>query len=186
MTAFRCTAKLLKALKMTPVSAPEQSTNRLGDWSANLVRYARKPFVIAVAEHSRVAIIVPAAPYATLRERFKEELLCLFNDLEIPESQIEAEFAAMAPLQIARSNSRSVLASINQYHQVVSSLLTDEEPWSTVDLMRRLAEDISKPNSYEAAGDVARARFSLEPIIGPARRREMTKLFAQIAREHQR
>ena len=171
MTVLRCTAKLLKSLKVTPEADPPAPKNRLGDWSANVVRYGRKPFVIAVAENSRLALLLPAAPYATLQERFLEDLPYLLRYLHIPEAMIEAEIAAMAPLHVAKTNSRSVLASINQYDFMISCYLAGES-WTTVDLMKRMAEEISKPNDYQPAGDVVRARFGLEPMIGPAMRVE--------------
>ena len=37
MTAFRCTAKLPKAMKGKPVAAPGTARNRLGEWTAMLV-----------------------------------------------------------------------------------------------------------------------------------------------------
>lgn len=170
MTAFRCTAKLRKSLK-TESAMESEAGNRLGDWSANVVRHGRKPFVIAVAEDSRLALLLPAAPYATLLDRFLEDLPYLLRYLHIPEAMIEAEIAAMAPLHVARTNSRSVLASINQYDFMISCYL-DGESWTTVDLMKRMAEEISKPNDYEPVGDVVRARFGLEPMIAPAMRAE--------------
>ena len=169
MTAFRCTAKLLKSLKARVTPEPDEAANCLGDWSANVIRYGRKPFVIAVAEHSRLALLLPAAPYATLLERFLEDLPFLLRYLHIPEAMIEAEIAAMAPLHVAKTNSRSVLASINQYDFMISCYL-DGESWTTVDLMKRMVEEISKPNDYQPVGDAVRARFGLEPMIGPAMR----------------
>lgn len=148
-----------------------EAGNRLGDWSANVVRYGRKPFVIAVAEHSRLALVLPAAPYKTLLARFMEELPDLLRYLRIPEAMIDAEIAAMSPLAFARTNSRSVLASINQYDFMISCYL-DGESWTTADLMKRMAEEISKPNDYEPVGDVVRSRFGLEPLIVPAMRAE--------------
>lgn len=170
MTALRCTAKLLKPLKTKPAADVPAPTNRLGDWSANVVRYARKPFVIAVAEYSTIGLILPAAPYATLVERFLEDLPYLLRYLHIPEAQIDAELTAMQPMRIAKTNSRSVLASINNYDLMISWLLADGEDWTTIDLMKRIAEDISKPNDYQPTGDAVRARFGLEPMIGPAMR----------------
>jgi len=182
MTAFRCTAKLRKLLKATVEPAPLKARSRLGDWSANVVRHGRKPFVLAVAEHSRLALLLPAAPYKTLIDRFTESLPYLLRYLLVPEPLIDAELKAMQPLQIAKTNSRSVLASINQYDFMISCYLGNGESWTTVDLMKRMAEEISKPNDYEPVGDVARKLFGLEPIIGPALRAE----FSQVEAEHER
>ncbi len=94
---------------------------------------------------------------------------------------IEAEIAAMKPLHVAKTNSRSVLASINQYDFMISCYL-DGESWTTVDLMKRMAEEISKPNDYQPVGDVVRARFGLEPMIAPAMRAESAPCRVRSAR----
>ena len=187
MTALRCTAKLLKPLKVAPEPDIPAPTNCLGDWTAHIVRYARKPFVIAVAEYSRIALILPAAPYATLVDRFLADLPYLLRYLHIPDAQIESEIAAMKPMRIAKTNSRFVLASINNYDLMISWLLADGTDWTTLDLMQRIAEDISKPNDYQPTGDALRERFGLAPIIGPAWReqaRQFDMAYRQSPDEH--
>ena len=69
MTALRCTAKLLKAMKATPVANPAPATSRLGDWHANLIRVSRTQLVIAVNDATRFGIVVDAAPDGLLRAR---------------------------------------------------------------------------------------------------------------------
>ena len=54
MTALRCTAKLLKAMKARPVANPAQATNKLGEWTANLIRVGRIQLVLAVSEPTRL------------------------------------------------------------------------------------------------------------------------------------
>ncbi|GAB3672338.1 hypothetical protein GCM10028792_06220 [Salinisphaera aquimarina] len=125
--------------------------------------------MLAVAEHSRLALLLPAAPYKTLVERFTESLPYLLRYLLVPEPLIDAEMKAMQPMQIAKTNSRSVLASINQYDFMISCCLAGES-WTTVDVMKHMVEEISKPNGYEPVGDVVRGLFGLEPIIVSAMR----------------
>lgn len=53
MTALRCTAKLLKAMKEKPDLDPAPARNMLGEWTATLVRVSRIQLVIAVSEPTR-------------------------------------------------------------------------------------------------------------------------------------
>ena len=69
MTALRCTQKLLAVMKVAPQqAAPKLSTNRLGDWSLNLL-HTRPKLVVAVCEHGRLGLVLAATPYATLPKR---------------------------------------------------------------------------------------------------------------------
>jgi hypothetical protein len=112
---FRCTQKLLKAMKVKPVAEPAPSTSRLGDWTANLVRVGRIQLVIAVSEPTRLAVVIDAAPYAEIAERFPHALFKALLDMGIPSDEAAAEAHDMEHPQLAASNSRSVLATLNQF-----------------------------------------------------------------------
>ena len=71
MTALRCTQKLLTAMKVAPAQPPAPGANRLGDWALNLL-HTRPKLVVAVSEHDRFGLVLEAAPYATLPQRFVE------------------------------------------------------------------------------------------------------------------
>lgn len=60
MTTFRCTAKLMKE---APETDPAPADNRLGEWTATLVRVGRIQLVLAVSEPIRFAVAIDAAPY---------------------------------------------------------------------------------------------------------------------------
>lgn len=74
MTALRCTSKLLTAMKVAPSAPPTSGANRLGDWSLNLL-HLRPKLVVAVSEHDRLGLVLEAAPYATLPQRFPVAVL---------------------------------------------------------------------------------------------------------------
>lgn len=74
MTALRCTQKLLTAMEATPSAPPATGANLLGDWSLNLL-HTRPKLVVAVSEHDR--LVLEAAPYATLPQRFVESLIAI-------------------------------------------------------------------------------------------------------------
>ena len=76
MTALRCTQKLLMVIKVAPTknAMPELGTNRLGDWTLNLL-HTRPKLVVAVCEHGRLGLTLAAAPYATLPQRFVKAVI---------------------------------------------------------------------------------------------------------------
>ena len=165
MTAFRCTAKLLKAMRVRPVAEPEPARNKLGEWTATLVRVSRIQLVIAVSEPTRFCVAIDAAPYAKVAERFGEALFVALLDLGIPPAMAAAEIAAMAPMQLAASNSRSVLGSLNQYAWQADCAIYSRDALSAVELTRDLAQMIVlKPKGIDFPADRVREAFGLSPI----------------------
>lgn len=99
MTALRCTQKLLTAMKVTPSSPPALGMNRLGDWSLNLL-HTRPKLVVAVSEHDRFGLVLEAAPYATLSQRFLDAVFMQLLSIGVPHDVARHECDAMQPLTI--------------------------------------------------------------------------------------
>lgn len=115
MTAFRCTGKLLKVMKARPVPEPAQPTGCLGEWTANLIRVSRIQLVLAVSEPTRLGMVIDAAPYALIPERFSQALFKALLYLDIPPELAAEEAETMRDMELAASNSRSVLVTLNQF-----------------------------------------------------------------------
>lgn len=165
MTALRCTAKLLKAMKASPVAALAVPRNRLGEWTANLVRVGRIQLVLAVSEPTRFGVVIDAAPYAGVPERFCHALFEALQGIGISADAAVHEVEAMLPLQAAASNSRSVLATLNQYAVHVEADLHYGVAHSAEDLTRRLAETVvCRPVNIGFPADRVREAFGLAPI----------------------
>lgn len=165
MTAFRCTAKLLKAMKEAPETDPAPASNRLGEWTATLVRVGRIQLVLAVSEPTRFAVAIDAAPYATAPQRFAAALLAALLELEIPAEQALAEIEAMLPLQVAASNSRSVLGSLTQAAWFADCAIYSRDAVSAREVTRDLARMIvMKPKGIDFPADRVREAFGLTPI----------------------
>lgn len=172
MTAFRCTAKLLKAMKATPVGEPQPARNRLGDWTANLVRVSRIQLVIAVSEPTRLGVVMDAAPYAAVPERFQHALFHALLHIGIP-AELAAEEAS-ASLELAASNSRSVLGTLNQFAEQVACDLYYGQACSAMQLTQRLSETVVlKPKHINFPADRVREVFGL-PLLD--RRRQVNTL----------
>ncbi len=118
MTALRCTQKLLTAMKVAPSAPPAPGTNRLGDWSLNLL-HTRPKLVIAVSEHDRFGLVLEAAPYATLPQRFTDAVFAQLLTIGVPPDAARRECDAMQPLIITATthypNRLSLQANLKDY-----------------------------------------------------------------------
>ncbi|MGH8528218.1 MAG: DUF6933 domain-containing protein [Nevskiales bacterium] len=165
MTVLRCTAKLLKAMKARPVANPAPAQNRLGEWTANLIRIGRIQLVLAVNERTRLGLVIDAAPYAMISERFTQQVFKSLLWLGIEGDHAAAEAEATRPTQIAASNSRSVLATLNQFAWRAEVDIHYGKANSAAELSHRLADEIvCKPKHIGMPADRVREAFGLAPI----------------------
>ena len=118
MTTLRCTQKLLTAMKVAPSAPPSLGANRLGDWSLNLL-HTRPKLVIAVSEHDRFGLVLEAAPYTTLPQRFVEAVFVQLLAIGVPPDTARRECVAMQPLTITATtpypNRLSLQANLKDY-----------------------------------------------------------------------
>lgn len=147
MTALRCTQKLLAAMKVAPSAPPVPGANRLGDWSLNLL-HTRPKLVVAVSEHDRLGLVLEAAPYATLPQRFVEALLAQLLAIGVPPDVARRECEAMQPLTITATtpyaNRLSLQANLKDYAWQVEWMMADSESLAAINA--RLADYIVSIN----------------------------------------
>ena len=162
MTALRCTAKLVKALKQQLVTDPPLPSNRLGEWTANLVRLGRKSYVLAVNERTRLGIVVDAAPYASLTIRITERIFMALIALGVEPDQAAAEAESTRPTAFAKSNSASVLATLTRYYFDLEAVVHYDAPQSTAALSARLLDQVViDPKHIGFPADRVREAFGL-------------------------
>ena len=127
MTALRCTQKLLTAMKFKPAAPPASGGNVLGDWSLNLLHVRPCKLVLAVSEHDRFALVLEAAPYATLPQRLVDALFMQLAYIGVPPDVARRECDVMQPLTITATthypNRRSIQANMTDYALVVEYML---------------------------------------------------------------
>ena len=118
MTALRCTQKLLTAMKVAPSAPPAPGTNRLGDWSLNLL-HTRPKLVVAVSEHDRFGLALEAAPYVTLPQRFIDAVFAQLLSIGVSPDVARRECDVMQPLTITATthypNRLSLQANLKDY-----------------------------------------------------------------------
>lgn len=166
MTILRCTQKLLSALRvkiMPGADAPRAANDnaRLGDWTLNLLHVRPTKLVLAVSEHDRLGLLLEAAPFSTLTERFTEALFAHLLTLGIPPDIARRECDAMQPLTVGRTsdydNRLSIQGNMTDYTRLIDWCLDDRMP--LVEINARLARQISKPTGYAYPMDLARKRL---------------------------
>lgn len=148
MTALRCTQKLLKAMKVTPSAPPAPGANRLGDWSMNLL-HTRPKLVVAVSEHDRLGLVLEAAPFATLPQRFADAVFVQLLAIGVPPDEARHERDAMQPLVVTATtgyaNRLSLQANLKEYAWLVEVRQTGRnEPIAATNA--RLADNIVSIN----------------------------------------
>jgi len=143
MTALRCTQKLLTAMKVKPSAPPAPGANRLGDWSLNLL-HTRPKLVVAISEHDRLGLVLEAAPFATLPQRFIEAVFVQLLAIGVPPDLAQRECEAMQPLTLTATtpyaNRLSLQANLKDYAWQVEWMMTDGESLAAINA--RLAEHI--------------------------------------------
>lgn len=148
MTALRCTQKLLTAMKVAPCAPPASNTNRLGDWSMNLL-HTRPKLVVAVSEHDRLGLVLEAAPFATLPQRFAEAVFVQLLAIGVPPELAQRECDAMLPLTITATtpypNRLSLQANLKDYAWLAELWLMDRDK-SLAEINARLADNIVSIN----------------------------------------
>lgn len=117
MITMCCTQKLLRRLRIDkPGSIAMPPTNALGNWYVNLIYIGRTQMVIATSERSLLTVLLPAADLCnSLVVNLVDTTYLLLQEIGIDSDCAEREADAMQPALIAQTESRSVLASMNDF-----------------------------------------------------------------------
>jgi hypothetical protein len=125
MTIIKCTTKLLNELGVKPANAPDQPPC-LCDWHANVLRLDRKKYVLFTNDQTLYSLFVPwnKSPWSTdIMERFRFGLLKSLMSEGLAEEQIKYLLSEHAQFTITKTNSRSVLGSMNDLTIQIKSMI---------------------------------------------------------------
>ena len=111
---LRRTEKLAAVLPVT-TATPEDSDTALGDWYVNRLVVDRQPLLLLVSALTLLPIVVPGRDVRTLPVRLPDLVRQRLQRLYLPGEWIDAEVAAMAPVTVAKTASRSVLGVMNDF-----------------------------------------------------------------------
>jgi len=115
MVILRPTASLAKRMKVKLQPSDQSSSTRLGDWYALDIVLSRKQFILCVSSKSRLAVVLEAAPYATLPDRLSDAVTEVLREIGVSEGMIQEERAEMAQVVLAKTLNKSILGTMNDY-----------------------------------------------------------------------
>lgn len=122
-------------MKVAPSAPPPPGANRLGDWSLNLL-HTRPKLVVAVSEHDRLGLMLEAAPYATLPQRFVDAVFVQLLAIGVPPDAARRERDAMQPLTITATtpyaNRLSLQANLKDYAWQAEWMIDEGAPLAKI------------------------------------------------------
>ena len=112
--SLHATKKLLDRAKQPVMPRVAEPTTWLGNWYGTVL-FWRPQLALLVNEGTLFPVLMPLAPAATLLDRFPEALGETLEAAGVDRSFIDAEVAAMARGQWARTANRSVIGIMNEF-----------------------------------------------------------------------
>jgi uncharacterized protein DUF6933 len=157
MLVVRCTAKLLRRLNAEPDVTSARSTTRLGDWYATVLPTRPRHRILLVNEASRLPVLLPAREIATLGQRIPDAIARVLEDLGIDADVVDKERRAMAEVTFAKTASRSVLGTMNEFVFFLEHLLPSNPHLADHALGMRLGQVLVTvpPLGYQLPSEMA-------------------------------
>ena len=167
MMVLRCTQKLLTRLGNAGDPSPLESTTRLGDWYGTIVRLGRTQHLMFISQNSRLAAVLPARDAKRMFQVLPDVICSLLVEIGIPTSDIKEERERMSAVAFSRTQSRSLLGTLNDYSTMARyGYLQRGVRESPEELMRFLAQTPILPLKGASPIDLTRAAFQLPPSSG--------------------
>jgi hypothetical protein len=141
MVVLRCTQKLLVRLKQTRDVPAVESTTRLGDWYANILRIGRRQHLLFISERSRLPVVLPITESKRLTTVFPDAVCERLAIVGINPEDIADERARMSEIAFRRTRSRSLLGTLNDFaFMAQKGNVNRVEPESLEELMQFLSQ----------------------------------------------
>lgn len=158
---IRVTAKLAKRINEPLITEPSSSTGLLGDWYANLLYIDRQQIILAVSEKTLLPLLIPAKDAKLFPQRLRESLAESLSTLNIPKEKIEKELAEMSTWTFAKTASRQVLGSMNDFANALTFYVGSGETLQK--LQTRLGETPCSPIGMSSPIDSTCKLFGVNP-----------------------
>ena len=125
MAIIGCTTKLLNELGVKPTNALNQPPT-LCDWHANLLWLDRKKYVLFTNDQTLYSLIIywtRTPRSADFLEKFRFELFKSLMSEGLAEAHVEYMLSGHTQVTITKTNSRSVLGSMNDLAFQIKSMI---------------------------------------------------------------
>ena len=115
MITLRCTKKLRDFLGVELTDPLQPTSSTLGDWYANLVQTFSGDLILIVNEKTLLAVAIPVQDAVRLEDWFRMRVCNLLSMIDIDPGVAGEELRHYEEVQYAKTASRSVLASMNDF-----------------------------------------------------------------------
>jgi len=137
MAILRCTKKLLSELKLTPENC-STPLNDLSGWHANLIRIDRRKCILFTHDKTLFSFLVPGLTkpdFQRIRHVFGQNLFKNLVREALPQIQIELFLDDIRDVHFAKTNSRSVLGSMNDLAYLLKFKIAHNGGLANTDIM---------------------------------------------------
>jgi len=146
MFTLRCTKKLLTRMQAKPDPRPPPSTTKLGDWYADVLNMGRERLVLCVSELTLLPVVVPAVGAGLdLNTKLARGLRETLEALGAPKAAIDGEVNQLLEVTIAKTASRVVLGSMNDFQFMVRHIRNQRPTATLLELGLELADTPCSP-----------------------------------------
>ncbi len=140
MFTVHATKKLLDRVKQ-PVSPPvTDAAPRLGNWYATAILWKPQQIALLVNERTLLPVFMPLAPASALMRRFPDHLARILETLGVPDDVIADEVALMVKGSYAKTASRSLLGSMNDFVRLAGYYRADGRAENLLTLSSDMAQ----------------------------------------------
>jgi hypothetical protein len=151
MQMIRCTQKLLKEVPME--LAVEVAVLPAACWHANLLRLDRRKCLLFTHDTTLFSLFVPGLTKPDFKhfpDLFGQALFRTMRQFDFPQIQIENMLDRCRNIRVGRTNSRSVLGSMNDMKQMIDLTVFDQGSLAKTD-MAELVHMLNQ-TSFKAIG----------------------------------
>ena len=120
----RATRKLLDRLGPATTDL-EQATTVLGEWYGTALPWRPRQVALLMSDRTLLPVLLPLAPAPTLLARFPTHLAAVLTAHGVPAQFIENEIAQMRSWQVAPTNNRSRVGSLNEFASLANHVRDD-------------------------------------------------------------
>jgi hypothetical protein len=149
MYTLHCTQKLLARVKQQVLPLVPEPTTELGNWYATALLW-KPQLALFVNETTRLPVLMPLAPAATVAARFPQHLAEVLSAHGVDPAFIAREVIAMAEVGFAKTASRSLLGSMNDFAWSAEVTLASFAPGDLHGISMYLAETPVGPMNYNS------------------------------------
>ncbi len=144
MLVVHGTKKFLERVGRPLVPPDTPSTTELGSWYGTIL-FWRPQVALFVNEETLLPLLAPFAPAVSLLARFGPELETLLEGHGVARSFITDELEQIDELQLAKTNNRSLLGSMNEFAYLADVYRHSADVVDLIALSLRLSETPCSP-----------------------------------------